>query len=397
MGPEIPALHATVEQVNQLSLRKHFLSRKAHTSKLNHLLRSICGLHATGAINPYLSLFARLEDFKREQLEHALYQDHSAAKFRCLRKTIFIHDQSMLPIYFAASAREVRSASEKYMHARGFSSDSVRELTKRILELLDGNELSAQELSSELSFEGNLSPLLYYLCDSGLLVRGSPIASWKDKRVRYAIFEEWFPDIDLKALNEFEARVEVVQSYVHAFGPVCDEDVQWWTGFGKRRTEKALAQMQSQLLKIRIEGLQGEYWAHKEDEMSLSNPESEPVEVVNLLPNLDPYPMGYTRRERYLDPEIKPMVFDRAGNITSTITLDGRIIGVWDVEQVGDSEVKLYFFQELQPSVMKEVLSQAERLGKFLTERALDIRICESMQPMTERSMGGIMTPLKGC
>jgi hypothetical protein len=364
---------------------------------LNQLLRDTCGLHATGAINPYLALFARMEGFQREDLERALYHDRMAVKIRCLRKTIFVHDRSTLPVYFAASVREVRAASEKFMKARGISAGRVECLTKRILELLEGRELSAAEIALELEYKDNLSPVLYYLCDSGILVRGRPVSSWRDKRVHYAVFAEWFPDVDLEEWEESEARVEVVRAYLRAFGPVSEEDILWWTGFGKRRTGQALEHIQSELIQVRLEDRDRVYWLHEQDrELLESDPKEAGSPTVNLLPNLDSYLMGYKLRERYLTPEILPYTFDRAGNITSTILLDGRIVGVWDVEQNGGARVKLHFFQDLGSDSLDEVYAQANRLGWFITDQEAEIRQCAWMQPLTERSMGGIMTPLKG-
>ena len=54
--------------------------------------------------------------------------------------------------------------------------------------------------------------------------------------------------------------------------------------------------------------------------------------VVNLLPSLDPYIMGYKERERYfLSNNHYHYIFDRTGNATSVILDDGQIIGIWDV------------------------------------------------------------------
>lgn len=396
LGQRNSDLRIGLDQVNRLTSRKHNLSQKAKPTELNQLLCRTCGLHATGAVNPYLALFARVQGFKREDLERALFRDRCAARIRCLRKTIFIHHISLVPIYFAASAQALIPASEDYMHRSGISAGLAQKLTGEILRLLEGRELSAAEITSKLGFEGNLSPLLYYLCDSGDLVRGRPVAGWRDKRVRYAIFAEWFPELDLTEWEESQARVEVVRRYLQAFGPVSLEDVLWWTGFGKRATRAALNQLKAELIPVHVDQLDHVCWLHQDDREVVEGESKGESGTINLLPNLDPYLMGYKLRERYLEPAFSPYVFDRAGNITSTILLDGRVIGVWDVARDGEAELKLHFFRDPGADVRNAVCEQAGRLGAFLTDRVPGIRICKRMQPLTERSMGGMMSPLKG-
>jgi len=77
--------------------------------------------------------------------------------------------------------------------------------------------------------------------------------------------------------------------------------------------------------------------------------------VVNLLPTLDPYLMGYKDRERYLNPEYYNNVFDRSGNATSTILLNGEVIGVWDIGEKAEPLIKLFLFKEVERRVLEKV------------------------------------------
>ncbi len=63
--------------------------------------------------------------------------------------------------------------------------------------------------------------------------------------------------------------------------------------------------------------------------------EAEPT--VALLPGLDPLTMGYRQRDRLLDPRQRDLVYDRGGNATSSVLVDGVIVGVWDVSDVPTS------------------------------------------------------------
>ena len=90
-------------------------------------------------------------------------------------------------------------------------------------------------------------------------------------------------------------------------------------------------------------------------------------------------------------------VFDKSGNITATILLDGVVIGVWDTENKKIPVVKLLLFQPLEQELHKKLYSQAEDVGKFFFDEDVTIKECKSMTPLTKRSAGGFMTPLKDC
>ena len=70
-------------------------------------------------------------------------------------------------------------------------------------------------------------------------MRGRPAGSWKDKRHRYQLFDDVFPDVNLNSLDERAAIVKLVRYYLASFGPVTINDIAWWTGLGKIRIRAA--------------------------------------------------------------------------------------------------------------------------------------------------------------
>ena len=117
--------------------------------------------------------------------------------------------------------------------------------------------------------------------------------------------------------------------------------------------------------------------------------------TINLLPLLDPYMMGYKNRERYVDFNKYNYIFDRSGNATQVILQDGFVIGIWDIILKPKPLCKLYFLEEIDDNTLKKVNSTAKELSKFITGKELEIHICKYMIPLTEKTMGGFMSPLK--
>jgi hypothetical protein len=384
-----------LEKINTFVLRKQHLTPDSANGDITTIVRNISGLHATALTTPHLSLFARHPRFEKNLLENELYREKRLAKIRCIRKTLYIQTKEMLPVVHAATVAVVETASRRFMEARGITVDQYQRMSKEILDVLTEKEMTASEIKEILGSPPELSSVLYYMCDQGLLIRGKPKKGWRDKNQRYALFTNYFPDLDLTRHDEKEAIRLLVERYLASFGPVTKSDILWWTGLGKIKIRKALEELHAEVTHVSITGLEGKHLLLRSDiePLSASSESSEPA--IHLLPYLDPYLMGYRERSRYLNPEFTPMIFDRSGNVTSTILIDGRIAGVWDFDDQEKPTVKLHFFSPPPADIRIGVKHKAARLGIFIAEDEVRIKECDSMTPLTERTAGGFMSPLR--
>lgn len=388
--------HLDLAQVNQMVLRKHHLTKETKSDDIGEIVEDIVGLHATGAMGPYLSLFARARKFEKEDLIEELYVKRNLGKIRCMRKTLHILPKEMIPIAYAATREMVDKISKRYVEFR-VPTAKYEGISQTILELLKVREMTAAEIKKALKTQLDVSAILYRMCDQGLLIRGQPEKGWKDQQHKYALFQEYFPTIDLTKLKESEAKTQLVNKYLKAFGPVTEKDIKWWTGFSKTKLQEALNRLQSQIDRIKITQLKGEFLILHSEGALIQKEGPADKQTVNLLPGLDSYLMGYKERERYLQPEYYHNVFDRSGNSTSTILLDGRVVGVWDFMEAGEPSVKLFLFEEVERIVLSEIYEKARRIGEFIAEKEVQIKECDTMMPLTQRTAGGIMSPLKDC
>ena len=385
--------------IRTLNAWNHFrqhLAPEMQTRNLPKVVRDIGGLHATCGTTPYLSLHARIPGLTRSDLDRELYQKHSLGRIRCVRGTVYVHTREMLPVVYQATARLLLPATRRYMEARDVSGRDFHQISRAILKLLAGRELTASAIKSSLGTEADVSSILYHMCDLGLLIRGRPEKGWRDKNHAYARFVDSFPDIELSSLTERDGETALVRAYLHAFGPVTETDIAWWTGLGKTRVRAALARLEPEVTSVSIIDLCPKAVIHRKDGRRLGELEPYRTQAVHLLPCLDPYPMGFKERGRYLDPADSERVFDRSGNITSTIMVGGRVTGVWDFERDPRPCVKLHFFRDLSRAVIQRIHQQAERVGTFMADGAVDVRTCEDMVPLRSRPAGGFMTPLRG-
>jgi hypothetical protein len=395
MGRHMDAMD--LSRVNLFVLNKQHLTPDSEDEEISRIVNSLSGLHATVSTTPYLSLRARCSQFVKEDLDVELYDKRTLGKVRCVRRTIYIQPKDRIPIVWRATAGQVLTASKGFMVSRGVTDEIYEVLSKDILEMLRGREMAAAEIKATLKTDADVSSVLNFMCDQGLLIRGRPVKSWKDRRHQYGRFDDYFPDVNLEDFGEDESIVTLIRDYLASFGPATEKDVAWWTGLSKTRVQRAWKKLEDQLADVSIPEV-GEGFIMLQSDRERMEAFKLPREpAINLLPCLDPYLMGYKERARYLDQQNYSLVFDRSGNVTSTILVNGKVVGVWDFEDGEEPLARIFLFQEVGKSLRDEIITRAERLGEFIAETEVRVTECESMAPLTDRPAGSMMSPLKDC
>ncbi|MFX0001983.1 MAG: winged helix DNA-binding domain-containing protein [Candidatus Hodarchaeota archaeon] len=386
-----------LSRVNRFILQKHHLTDNSKIDDILKITDDSCGLHSTGLTTSYLSLFIRTKNFKKADLERELYVNRTLGRIRGMRRTLFIQTREMIPIIYAATFKLSEKNFEKYMEFHKISLSDYREISELIMNALKEKELSASEIRKELNSNLNIPAIIHLMCDYGLLIRGQPIKNWKDRRNKYALFKDYFPNINLTVENEKQAIAILVEKYLKAYGPASENDLSWWTGLTKTEIREGLNKIEPAINRVKISHLKGTFLIFKSDIDILRNLNNVDKSSLSLLPELDPYPMGYKYRDRYINANNYNKIFDRSGNIAATIFLDGIAIGVWDTEQKPEPIVKYHLLHSIEKNLIDELYSKAEKIGQFFFDQKVQIKECDSMIPLTERNAGGFMSPLKNC
>ncbi|MFW9948114.1 MAG: DNA glycosylase AlkZ-like family protein, partial [Candidatus Odinarchaeota archaeon] len=330
-------------------------------------------------------------------LENELYIKKTLGRIRGIRKTLYIHTKKMIPIIHSATKHLIERLFEKYLNYHGISSEDYKKLSREILNLLSQKEMSTSEIKKTLNSQKDIGAVISTMCDEMAIIRTKPIKSWKDRRIRYASFKDYFPEININNYNEEEGLKILAKKYLKSYAPSTENDIVWWTGIIKSKIRKALEEFRDEITTIKISPLNHEFLILQTDIEKIDNLTLTQDDNVNFLPQLDPYLMGYKDRERYIEINNYEYVFDRSGNITSTILLDGKIIGVWDIAEKPVPMVKVLFFNKMDENVLDKAYKEAKKIGKFIMEKKFQIKECKQMIPLTKRTAGGFMTPLKDC
>jgi hypothetical protein len=296
------------------------------------------GIYGT-APTCYLSCAARVCDFRLAALDQELYAKRSAVRLRCMRGMAYIEPLELLPTLFACTGEAPDRTLKRVAKYSGLSQPAVLRLAGRIEEAMAGKPpMTVREIRQALGSElpaGNqaLQMTVALLGRSGRIVRAVVRGSWRSDNYAYARWTDWL-DGPVEPIDPAAARVQLARHYLRAYGPATAEDLKWWTGWTKRDTVAALAALGEEACPMVLDGAAAWLLAGELDALRHGDPEA--GRGVRLLPVWDTYLMGYgashAGRARQALADDYDRVWDKRGNATSTVTLDGVAAGVWQLD-----------------------------------------------------------------
>ncbi|MEW1779578.1 winged helix DNA-binding domain-containing protein [Streptomyces sp. NPDC086777] len=328
------------ERRARLALR-HRLAGPARAATPEEVAEALVALHGSDPATVHLAVGARLADAAKTvpETERALYEDRSLVRMHGMRHTVFVFPAGLTAVVHASTgltvaARE-RAALLKDMARAGapdaawlaeVESSALTELAR--LGQATATELAAAEprlreqfpYAAGKSYEGIhtvSTRLLRVLGVEGKVVRGRPLGSWTSSQFR------WAAAPDHPELDPAEAQAVLLNRWLHACGPATEADLKWWTGWRVTEVRRALTAIGAEPVTL-DEG--GTGYVTAGDLPAVTGP-SRPWAA--LLPALDPTAMAWQGRDWYLPPELRPLLFDRSGNVGPTVWWNGLVVGGW--------------------------------------------------------------------
>ena len=350
----------------------------------------LVGLHATAAETPYLSLHARISGPVIEELDQALYEQRTLVRLKAMRGTVFVMPVQLATIVFAATREVTIERDRRWLR---LDPQAYTRLAPAVLDALADRCLTVAELRRIVQGGTDLSAVVALLCDEGLIVRDRPTGSRKSTTFRYRRWDQAYPAVDLAAYQQMDATRLLVRGYIGRYGPVSMADILWWTGLPTRRIRAAVASLADEVTTITVPGITGELFTFDTDQVSLDQPPGE-VPSVRLLPQLDPYTMGYHDRARLVDPAHHDLIYDRGGNATSVVLAGGEVAGVWDLTGTPAPAARLLLFSPDAPH-RQGALDQAAAAGEFWFGHQVPVHEYTEMVPARQRT-GVMRKPLAG-
>ena len=328
------------------------LVERAPAKRLVEVVRQVCGIHAQVMGSAELQLAARVEGITQADVRDALWERRELVKTWTVRGTLHIHSSDELSLWTAA--RRAVVGEEDYA-ADGV--ENVDDVVSAIGEALRGRRLSREELADAVVERVGPGPREklasgwgYYIGDAAIadvLCFGPP----QGQKVTFVHVEDWLAP--QRVWDPHEALREVARRYAATYGPVTYRQFREW--FTSRHLTVDMA-------RGLFEGL--------------DLPDVEPVEPstsVRLLPEYDPYVMGFREREHLVPTEVREQVAAHgkgryegpAG--TPFLVVDGVCAGIWSRKK-GAKRIELTVVpaRKLTRAERAAIGDEADRIGSFL-------------------------------
>lgn len=307
-------------------------------------------------------------DCSVEDVRKALWQDRELVKTWLMRGTLHLARAEDLPFYTAAMSRRWIRVSNSWLKFWKITEPELWELVDTIGASLDGKPMSREELiakvgkgkSNELheALRSGWGGMLKPAARNGRLCFGPN----RGQSMTFVNPREW-----LHAWKEVDAEagiVEMARRYLRAYGPATKYDFARWWGPWPGIGSAAWSGLAGKLTPVAIEGARAD--ALTEDLETLGKSRLE--RAVNLLPNFDPYLMGYANRDHLFDSAHRPKVSRTAGWISSVVLVDGRVEGTWTytLNKGTTVRIKVEPFKNLGAKVMSEVRVRAKEIARAI-------------------------------
>ena len=361
----------TWRQVMAWRVQRHHLDERVSKRKALDVVGEIGGLHAQLMSSAVLSLWARVDKLKRNDVEKWLWTDQRLVKTWAMRGTLHLLKSDEYPLWQAGLGTYEHYLKPVWFKAFGVSQDELKKLIAAITKALDGRTLTRDELAVRVAkitksealadkLRGSWGAMLKPASFQGQLCFGPN----KGRNVSFARPDQWLGFKASDAIDPNEALEEITRRFLAAYGPATREDLARWWAVSPAAGGRLISGLGDEVAPVALDG--GKYWALTEtlDGMRAASP----TKTMRLLPGFDPYVIGSTSHAaKLMTGDFKARVHRPQGWVSPVLLVDGRIDGVWRHERKGKRVVvDIEPFASVPKWVVREAEREAESLASFM-------------------------------
>lgn len=377
-------VEVTLQQVIRFTLESHFLTERTENGVLRVISR-ISGLNSQTARAPYISLWARIKDFKKGQLNKALYEVVGARhavplliKTWLMRGTVHTIPSDEYPIFQKALGPGLAGDWGATLERRGLglSVKARAKLGQKIVDLLAEASLTKKELLPQVKhllqgFSDRerkiiLSRTLRGLSYEGLVCHTEPTGPWYHfKENTFTSVQNWLKGKKINDIDEQDAKRKLALKYISGYGPVTVADFAYWTGLKVANAKRIFEDIKHELVQVKIRDTKGTYWITVGEAEALASTLESTGYPIRFLPEFDPLIMGHKNKSRILDETYRKYIFLRLADVAPVFLLNGRVAGTWNYKFT-DRSFNLTPFTKLGKKEKESIDQEFVRLREFL-------------------------------
>ena len=342
--PRSTARALSQRELNRATLSRQMLLQRARLPVARAVER-LCAMQAQSAKAPYLGLWSRLEDFRREQLTRA-YERKRVVRSTLFRVTMQLVSAADHPSFAAL------------MHARWRDEFA-------------NWKLPADEWAARIERLAEDGPFTYAAANAAVpelperyrwrvrcltpLVHVPPAGTWGNHRIHVTTAERWLQAsvVELRA-----AAALFIERYLAAYGPASKADLLRFSGLRAGDVNPGFDELAPRL--VQFEAVDGRTLF---DLRRAKRPPADTPAPVRFLPEWDHLILALDERARVLPPDVASVVIKKNGDVLPTFLVDGVVAGLWRYEE---GKVKTEPFAPLPRAARRELEDEGRRLAAFL-------------------------------
>lgn len=345
----------TRRELNRALLARQLLLERAPFTAVRAVER-LGGLQAQWTPSPYLSLWARLDGFEREELTKAL-TSRRVVKALLQRGTLHVvaprHYWALMTLRSALASTLWPPAYEARI-----SSAEIERLAEELLLELGERELTlkeAQELLAPHAREGVPPTFLWRRIQSyAPVVHVPPSGIWGYGG--HGVYAAAAGRVRGTPPTFEDALDELVTAYLRAYGPASAQDVGQWAGIPR------LGPVREALGRLSLRTFRDESGRQLYDLPRAPLPDPETPAPPRLVPRFDNLVLSHADRSRILGDAAPSRIVTKNGLVHATILVEGFVAGTW---QLDGGRVLLEPWARLDASARRALSEEAARLESF--------------------------------
>jgi hypothetical protein len=356
----MPERTLSPRELNRATLARQRLLERAALPALDALER-VAGLQAQIPNPPYIGLWTRLADFRRDDLANLL-RERKAVRAALMRSTLHVVSAAdyghFRPVLQPALTKALGAFFGQ--RAKAFDAEAVAAAARPFIE-------AAPRTTGEIKaylverFPGCDGDALAYAARNYLpQVQTPPGGMWgSGSGGAYTTAEVWLgaplPPADLRGL---------FFRYLAAFGPSSVADFQVWAGMTKLKAD-------CEAFRDELRVYRDERGRELFDLPDTPLPPADTPAPVRFVPEYDNLLIAHDDRTRVIADADRPKVFMTAGRVRSTFLVEGWVRGAWKIERVKRAAALVVEpFYPLDTADRKALEAEGERLLRFVEDDA---------------------------
>jgi hypothetical protein len=375
-------------------MQKQFLRHPFGAKNILELIRSIGWIYSPGCSTPYLSLWARLNSFKTEDLDRLVFDERKLVQMETLRGCTMLVPREQAAVALRIRTRTFTELTKQARPQMPVSDADMERLKTVILRTLEAGPKTIEQFHrtapkelvrdfgpdlKRIGFTNSLSLALNLLKEDGKVIKVQTRRRLDSTDYSYTLTSELLPEVDPFSMRNEEACARLAAQYFKAEAPARVRDFAWWAGINVTDAIRGADEVKPKLVPIAVEGTKDEYLISESD-LDQLYASAVQESSISLIPYRDTFLKG--QREivnRFLRAEHADKPFSRwkgklINDPLATVIRDGQVIGVWEWNEAG-GEVDLLLFEDTPKSIEKSVRKRASELAGFIRSNLGEIRL----------------------